>query len=101
METVPPINTAQVTHCSGDVVILRLEIDDLWTFPQCSTDLVYNFKMAEQGIYYIHSEKRLVIILWYLCTCGLWINTSLWSPECRTYLPKHRKERRIAFSYAN
>lgn len=63
METVPPINTAQVTHCSGDVVILRLEIDDLWTFPQCSTDLVYNFKMAEQGTFTLRRDYYGIYVL--------------------------------------
>lgn len=32
-----------------DVLILRFEIDDLCTFPKCSSDLVYNFEMAVQG----------------------------------------------------
>ena len=32
-----------------DVVVLRLEVDDLCTFPQCSTDFVFNFVMASQG----------------------------------------------------
>jgi hypothetical protein len=32
-----------------DSIILRIEIDDLCTLPQCSSDFVYNFIMAVQG----------------------------------------------------
>ena len=39
--------TAEVIR--PDVLILRLEIDDLCTFPKCSAEFVYNFEMAVQG----------------------------------------------------
>lgn len=32
-----------------DVLILRLEIDDLCTLPQCSAELLYKSEMAVQG----------------------------------------------------
>lgn len=36
---------------SEDTIVIRLEVDDLCTFPQCSADLVYNFEMASpEGI---------------------------------------------------
>lgn len=46
-----PTPDPTVTEVSyPDVVILRLEIDDLCTLPHCSPDFVYNFAMAGKGL---------------------------------------------------
>lgn len=56
--------TAEGVHL--DVLILRLEIDDLCTFPQCSTELIYNFEMAVQGNYNLYVPVLLMNVRMYV-----------------------------------
>ena len=54
-----------------DIVVLRLEVDDLCTLPECSADLVYNYKMAAQGTRY-SIDVSMGILLSSSCLLLMW-----------------------------